>query len=440
MKISIIGTGYVGLVTGACFADTGNSVTCVDNVEAKVERLRKGEIPFFEPGLDTLVKRNTEGSRLAFTTNINDAVRNADIHFLCVGTPYVDEVGTLDTRNLIKVATMIAEHAKNGDMIVVKSTVPVGTAAQVREAIAGSGKQLHIVSNPEFLKEGNAVEDFMKPDRVVIGLEDEDGEQAKTMVELYKTFVRSGNPIEVMDNTSAEMVKLASNGYLATRISYMNEIANLCETTGADVTKVRKGMGLDSRIGNRYLFPGVGYGGSCFPKDIQALIHTGRQYDFGARILTAVHDVNFHQRKNFVNKLMDQFNGSVDGKVIAVWGLAFKANTDDIRDAPSIDIIDELIKGGAKVQVYDPEAMDNVREIFGDKISYAAENYGCLEGADALCVLTEWGVFRNPDFDKVKQLMKQALIIDGRNLYRSKELKKAGFRYLFVGQPFSGKQ
>lgn len=443
MKLSVIGTGYVGLVTGGCFADHGNQVICVDNNPEKLKTLRQGQVPFFEPGLETIIHRNIKDGRITFTDQLDKAVAQARIHFICVGTPYNDDLGTLDTRALQSVALTVAKHAKDGDLLVIKSTVPAGTAMQIRQRVneAAGDKRLHIVNNPEFLKEGNAVEDFMKPDRVVVGVDDENGDAAKLMNELYGPFVRTGNPILCMDNSSAEMVKLASNGYLATRISYINEIANLCETVGANVAKVRQGMGLDQRIGHRYLFPGLGYGGSCFPKDIQALMHMGQSHDgaFGARILTSVHEVNLHQRTVFIDKIRAHFGGKLSGKKIAVWGLAFKPNTDDIRDAPSIDILQALCEAGAQVRAYDPEAMKNIGAIFGDKITLCENNYACLEGADALCVLTEWGVFRNPDFEKIKAMMRQPVIFDGRNLYNQQELAKAGFSYFYVGQPFGGR-
>jgi UDPglucose 6-dehydrogenase len=439
MKISVIGAGYVGLVTGACFADHGNEVLCVDNNPNKLVALRQGKVPFFEPGLDDLVKRNLKEGRLHFSEKIADVVKDCRVHFICVGTPYNEEMQTLDTRIVEAAAVEVAKLAKNDDIIVVKSTSPVGTAARVRRQIAEATKtRLQVVSNPEFLKEGNAVEDFMKPDRVVIGVEDEQSDATKLMLELYAPFVRTGNPILCMDNNSAEMVKMASNGYLATRISYINEIANLCEASGANVSKVRQGMGLDSRIGHRYLFPGLGYGGSCFPKDIQALMHLGEKQNTKAPILRAVHEVNQNQRHIYFEKVRRFFGGKLSGKRFAIWGLAFKPNTDDVRDAPSLDIIAALLKEGASVQAYDPEGMNNVRKQFGDKVTFCENNYDCLKGADALCILTEWTVFRNPDFDKIKSMLTTPVIFDGRNLFNPQDLTKMGIKYFYVGQPYGG--
>ena len=437
MKISVVGTGYVGLVTGACLADHGNQVVCADISEEKIARLEKAEIPFFEPNLEDLVERNLREGRLKFSSDVKAAIEQAKLHFICVGTPFVDDIGSLNTEPLLKVVTAVADHAASGDLLIIKSTVPVGTASKATAMLKEKGRDdLWVVSNPEFLKEGEAVEDFMKPDRVVVGVKDVNSAAAECMRVLYKPFVRTGNPIVVTDNTSAEMIKLASNGFLATRISYMNEIANLCETTGADVAAVRRGMGLDSRIGHRYLFPGLGYGGSCFPKDIRELIHLGESYDFGARLLQAVHAVNEQQRQAFLDKIDHAFDGQVSGKTLAIWGMAFKANTDDIRDAPSIDIMAALLDKGAILRVYDPEAMDNVKKVFGDKLTYCDNSYDCLEDADGLCVCTEWRVFRNPDFDRLKSLMKGNFIFDGRNLYTDENLSAQGFSYYHVGQPF----
>ncbi len=436
MKLSIIGTGYVGLVTGVCFAEHGNQVICVDIDRNRIKALTRGEVPFFEPGLNNLLVRNTKEGRLQFSEDLAETVKSAQVHFICVGTPESIDAGKLDTEGVSSVARQVGKFTVADDVLVIKSTVPVGTAVDLSARISKEmQKQLQIVSNPEFLREGTAVEDFMKPDRVIVGLKDARSSAAAVMRRLYSPFVRTGNPILFMDHNSAEMVKLASNGYLATRISYMNELANLCEATGASVSMVRKGMGLDSRIGHRYLFPGLGYGGSCFPKDIQALIYLGKGYSFGSRIVKAVHEVNAQQRQNFLKKITNHFGASLQGKKLAIWGLSFKPNTDDIRDAPSLTIIEALLELGAQVHVYDPEAMRNVRTIFKDRIHYEANLNDGLKNADALCILTEWNLFRSPDFEKIKSLMRSPVIFDGRNLFTDVDLKRLGITYYYMGQP-----
>ena len=414
MKIAVIGTGYVGLVSGTCFAETGNQVICVDINEAKVEKLKNGEVPIYEPQLETLFERNVRQERLKFTTSLEEAVDKSDIIFLALPTP-PGEDGSADLSYILGVANQLGSIMKEYKVIVDKSTVPVGTAEKVAAAIKKSSTvDFDVVSNPEFLREGFAVEDFLKPDRVVIGTSSERAQ--KVMEDLYKPFVRQGNPIYFMDEKSAELTKYAANSFLATKISFMNEIANICEKLDANVDSVRIGIGSDTRIGKRFLFPGIGYGGSCFPKDVQALVKSSKEVGYDFKILNAVEEVNAEQKTIIVPKIKNYF-GNLKGKKIAVWGLAFKADTDDIREAPARYIIDELLELGAEVSAFDPEAMENTKEIYGDSIQYGKNSYDILEDADALLVATEWGVFRNPDFQKVGELLNEKVIFDGRNLY-----------------------
>jgi len=431
MNIAVIGTGYVGLVAGSCFAEGGNDVICVDNNADKVEQLKQGVIPIYEPGLPELVERNTREERLSFTTDLADAVRKSLVIFLAVGTPTTPS-GAADLSAVFAVAAAIGQAMDRYKVIVTKSTVPVGTANKIREIIKKNTKQpFDVVSNPEFLKQGAAVEDFMKPDRVIVGADDP--RPAEILRELYSPFVRTGNPVMIVDIQTAEIVKYAANAFLAARISFMNEIANLCETVGADVDMVRKGLASDSRIGPAFLFPGVGYGGSCFPKDTRALIETGKENNYDMKILQAVHEVNVGQPGRFVAKVVDHFK-DLKGKRFAVWGLAFKPRTNDMRDAPAIPIIEALLQKGATVAAYDPEAMDEAKRIFGTKIQLCPNNYGCLEGADALLVVTEWQAFRNPNFERMKSVMTQPVIFDGRNIYDSENLRELGFTYYGVGK------
>ena len=431
MKIAVIGTGYVGLVSGTCFAETGNQVICVDINEAKVEKLKNGEVPIYEPQLETLFERNVRQERLKFTTSLEEAVDNSDIIFLALPTP-PGEDGSADLSYILGVANQLGSIMKEYKVIVDKSTVPVGTAEKVAAAIKKSSTvDFDVVSNPEFLREGFAVEDFLKPDRVVIGTSS--GRAQKIMNELYKPFVRQGNPIYFMDEKSAELTKYAANSFLATKISFMNEIANICEKLDADVDSVRIGIGSDTRIGKRFLFPGIGYGGSCFPKDVQALVKSSKEVGYDFKILNAVEEVNAEQKTIIVPKIKNYF-GNLKGKKIAVWGLAFKADTDDIREAPARYIIDELLELGAEVSAFDPEAMENTKEIYGDSIQYGKNSYDILEDADALLVATEWGVFRNPDFQKVGELLNEKVIFDGRNLYELEKMTELGFRYYSIGR------
>lgn len=434
MNIAVIGTGYVGLVTGTCFAETGNNVICVDINEQKVKRLRQGEIPIFEPGLDVLFERNTKEGRLHFTTNLREAVDHAQIIFLALPTP-PGEDGSADLSYIMGVARDLGGIISEYKVIVDKSTVPVGTAEKVAAILAEKlpKKMFDVVSNPEFLREGVAVEDFLKPDRVVVGTRSE--KARKLMKQLYEPFVRQGNPIFFMDERSAEMTKYAANSYLAARISFMNEIANLCEKLGANVDQVRIGMGSDSRIGKRFLFPGIGYGGSCFPKDVQALAKTASLSSYDFKILKAVMKVNSIQKSVLTKKIRKHFKNDLAGKTFAVWGLAFKPNTDDIREAPALVIIDELLKAGAHVKAFDPEAMSNVKEIYGDNIQFCKSMYDTLEGADCLCIMTEWQEFRSPDFERMAELLHEPLIFDGRNVYDLDQMKSLGFQYVSIGRP-----
>ncbi|MEI2674333.1 MAG: UDP-glucose/GDP-mannose dehydrogenase family protein [Chitinophagaceae bacterium] len=432
MKISVVGTGYVGLVTGTCFAETGNHVICVDIDAAKVSRMQAGEIPIYEPGLETLFHRNIKQGNLEFTTDLKAAVEQTDIVFLALPTP-PNEDGSADLKYVLKVAEDLGGIINGYKIIIDKSTVPVGTADLVRERIAATCKhEFDVVSNPEFLREGMAVEDFMKPERVVIGTE---SEKAKDMLNrLYAPFVRQGNPIIFMDERSAELTKYAANAFLATKITFMNEIANLCERLGADVDMVRKGIGSDSRIGKRFLFPGVGYGGSCFPKDVKALNQMAGASGYNFSVLKSVMEVNDKQRVILVDKIISQFGNDLSGKTFAMWGLAFKPNTDDIREAPALYIIDALLQRGATIQAFDPEAMQNVKKEIGDTIRYGNNQYEVLKDADALIIVTEWSVFRTPDFDIMKQSMKNNMIFDGRNLFELDELKAQGFYYESIGR------
>ncbi len=421
MNIAVVGTGYVGLVTGTCLAETGNHVICVDINEDKVKKMQSGIVPIYEPHLDVLFERNIKQSRSTFTTKLADAIENAKIIFLALPTP-PGEDGSADLSYILGVANDLGKIIKDYKVIVDKSTVPVGTADKVREAMAKNAKvEFDVVSNPEFLREGFAVDDFLKPDRVVIGTSSD--KARKIMEELYKPYVRQGNPIIFMDEKSAELTKYAANAFLATKITFMNEIANLCELLGADVDSVRIGIGSDDRIGKRFLFPGIGYGGSCFPKDVQALAKSASEVKYDFKILDSVMDINEKQKTIIVPKIKAYFNNDLKGKKIALWGLAFKPDTDDIREAPALYIIDELTKAGATVSAYDPEAMNNVRNLVGDKITYAMDEYDALRDADALLIATEWSLFRTPDFDKVTSLLKNKVIFDGRNLYGIQQMR-----------------
>ena len=432
MDIAVIGTGYVGLVAGACFADMGNDVVCVDNNKQKLEQLEKGIIPIYEPGLEELVKSNTLEGRLSFSSDLDSAVKASDVCFIAVGTPQGED-GSADLHYVLGVAEEIAKAMNGYKVIVDKSTVPVGTADKVAEIIKKhTTHPFDVVSNPEFLKQGAAVDDFLYPDRVVIGSDSDRATQI--MQDIYSPFFRTGNRVIVMDVKSAEMTKYAANSFLATKISFMNEIANLCEKVGADAEMVRVGMSTDSRIGNKFLFPGLGYGGSCFPKDVKALIKTGLDNNCEMNIIKAADEANKKQRTNFLDKITKHFGEDLSGKTFAVWGLAFKPKTDDLREAPSITIINDLLKRGAKVKAFDPKAMDVAKFYFKDTITYATGAYNALENADALLLLTEWNEFRRPDFEKVKTLLKQPVIFDGRNQYNSIRVKEKGFKYYQIGK------
>lgn len=432
MKITVVGTGYVGLVTGTCLAETGNHVCCVDIDERKVNKLRNGQVTIYEPGLEKLFERNLKEERLSFTTNLAEGLQEAEIVFLALPTP-PGEDGSADLRYVLGVAEHIGKLLTDYKIIIDKSTVPVGTAEKVHAAIAKNySGEFDVVSNPEFLREGVAVEDFMKPDRIVIGTTSERAQ--KLLTELYGPYVRQGNPIIFMDERSAELTKYAANAFLATKISFMNEIAQMCERLDADVDMVRKGIGSDERIGKRFLFPGIGYGGSCFPKDVKALMHSAREVDYTFEILDAVTDVNEKQKSHLVTKIKRYF-GNLQGRHFALWGLAFKPNTDDIREAPALEIIQALLGEGATVSAFDPEAMDNVKEIVGDRIAFTETQYECLENADALIIATEWNEFRTPDFDKILTLLKDAVIFDGRNVFDVQTMEKKGFHYESIGRP-----
>jgi UDPglucose 6-dehydrogenase len=431
MKIAVVGTGYVGLVAGACLAESGNDVICVDKDDAKVRILRRGRMPFYEPGLEELVRRNRAEGRLAFTSTLPKAVRSSAVIFIAVGTPQGED-GSADVQQVLAVARDIARAMNGYKVIVDKSTVPVGTSDRVREVVRRETTHpFSVVSNPEFLKQGAAVEDFMKPDRVVIGAEDPRAEEL--MRELYSPFTRTGAPIMVMDCSSAELSKYAANAMLATRISFMNEIANVCELVGADVDQVRRAIGSDRRIGPSFLFPGIGYGGSCFPKDVQALIHFASKKEYDFRILQAVQTVNACQKTRLLVKMRAHF-GSLKGKIVAVWGLSFKPRTDDMREAPSVPLIEGLLAAGAKVQAYDPEAIGVAKGIFGNRVTFASGNYEALKGADCLAIVTEWNEFRRPDFPRMRKLMRGPIVFDGRNLFTPDQMKQNGFAYYSIGR------
>ena len=432
MKVAVVGTGYVGLVVGACLAETGNDVVCADVAEEKIDALRDNRIPIYEPGLEPLVASNQAAGRLRFTTDVGDAVEASEVVFIAVGTPS-DEDGSADLQHVLDVARTIGRHMNGPKVIITKSTVPVGTAVMVRETIAQeTAETFYVCSNPEFLKEGAAVEDFMKPDRVVIGVDA--AEAQRVLAELYAPFVRTGKPILFMDVPSAELTKYAANAMLATRISFMNQIAELCEQVGADVTLVRQGIGSDGRIGPAFLFPGPGYGGSCFPKDVKALIRTAREGAVDLDVLEAVEAANARQKRKLGRKLLALFDGSLGGRTIAVWGLAFKARTDDMRESPAIDLIETLLANGASVKAHDPEALASARRIFGDRITYTERMYDALEGADALAIVTEWLEFRNPDFARMRRLMSRPVVVDGRNLYAPERMRALGFTYHSIGR------
>ena len=432
MKLAIVGTGYVGLVTGTCLADTGNDVICVDIDKEKVEKLNNNIMPIYEPDLDTYFERNVQEGRLKFTTNLKEAADHAEIIFLALPTP-PGEDGSADLSYILGVADELGKIIKDYKVIVNKSTVPVGTAEKVRAAVSKNTKtEFDVVSNPEFLREGLAVDDFMKPDRIVIGTRSE--KARKMMEELFAPFVRQGNPIVFMDERSSELTKYAANSYLATRITFMNEIANICERIGADVDMVRIGMGNDTRIGKRFLFPGIGYGGSCFPKDVSALHKSSKEYGYDFDILDSVMRVNEIQKTIIVPKIKNYFKNDLKGKKIALWGLAFKPDTDDIREAPSLYIINKLLEEGVEITAYDPEAMDNVKKLLGDKIKFVNDHYEALKDADALVIATEWSVFRTPDFRKVAANLKSKVIFDGRNLYDLKQMESLGFYYNSIGR------
>ena len=432
MKIAVIGTGYVGLVTGTCFAETGNEVMCVDIDQRTVDMLNNGQITIYEPGLEKIFLRNLKEDRLKFTSDLKTGIKDAQILFLALPTP-PGEDGSADLKYVLGVAKSLGSLISEYVVVVDKSTVPVGTAEKVTTAIAENAKvEFDVVSNPEFLREGVAVEDFMKPDRVVIGCGSERAK--KLMSELYAPFVRSGNPLIFMDVRSAELTKYAANAFLATKITFMNEISQLCERLGADVDMVRLGIGSDARIGKRFLFPGIGYGGSCFPKDVQALVKSSNEVAYDFQILNAVMDVNEKQKLHLIPKVESHFNGDLKGKHFALWGLAFKPNTDDIREAPALYMIDALLNAGATVTAFDPEAMPNVKQMVGDKIQFAESQYEALEGADALLIATEWNEFRTPDFNKIGQLLKNKTIFDGRNLFDIATMEKLGYHYESIGR------
>lgn len=438
MKIAVIGTGYVGLVTGACLAEVGTEVVCVDVDEQKIKNLKKGILPIYEPGLEDIVERNTKTNRLHFTTSLQQAIVDAEVAFIAVGTP-PGEDGSADLQYVLQVAASIGEYMNGYMVIVTKSTVPVGTAIHVKQTIQAALKnrnvsfEFDVASNPEFLKEGAAVEDFLKPDRIVIGVE---SEKAKSLLhQLYEPFVLNGHPILFMDVPSAEMTKYAANAMLATKISFMNDIANLCERVGANINHVRQGIGSDPRIGNKFIYPGIGYGGSCFPKDVKALIHTGEQYNYPLKILQAVDAVNNAQKKVLAQKINQYFQHQLQNKVFALWGLSFKPHTNDMREAPSLVIIEDLLQAGAKVQAYDPVAMKEAKQILGNKISYAHSAMEAVKNADALLLITEWPEFRLPDWEDVYKAMKTPVIFDGRNIYNSSEMRKKGFTYFGIGLP-----
>lgn len=432
MKIAVVGTGYVGLVTGTCFAETGNTVTCVDIDVNKVNKLNSGKITIYEPGLELLFERNIKQGRLFFTTNLAEGIKDATVIFLALPTP-PGEDGSADLKYILGVASDLGSLLKDYTVVIDKSTVPVGTADKVKARIAANAKvEFDVVSNPEFLREGVAVDDFMKPERVVIGTSS--AKARKIMETLYAPFVRQGNPLVFMDERSAELTKYAANAFLATKITFMNEIANLCELVGADVDSVRKGIGTDSRIGKRFLFPGIGYGGSCFPKDVQALAKSSTDVKYDFRILEAVMEVNADQKTILIPRIKDFYKGDLKGKTFAIWGLSFKPHTDDIREAPALYNIEELIKAGAIVKAHDPESMENVKGIMGDKIQYTQTPYEAAEGADAIFIATEWPEFRTPDFERLSKSLKKKVIFDGRNLYDLDQMKELGYTYFSIGR------
>ena len=432
MQISVIGTGYVGLVVGACLAETGNTVWCADVDQKKIDGLKQNVIPIYEPGLDALVERNQKAGRLNFTTDVADSIRRSEVVFIAVGTP-PDEDGSADLRHVLDVADMIGRSMKREMVIVTKSTVPVGTAAKVADCVGKSAQySFHMCSNPEFLKEGAAVDDFMYPDRVVLGV---DSDHARSvMAELYAPFVRTGKPIIFMDIASAEMTKYAANAMLATRISFMNEVANLCERVGANVDLVRKGIGSDSRIGPAFLFPGPGYGGSCFPKDVKALVRTARESGACLRVLESVEAVNDDQKHRLFQKLQQAIGPELRGTKVAVWGLAFKPNTDDMREAPAITLIEDLLQAGSQVAAHDPVAMPEAKRRLGNRVSFADTNYDALSGADALAIVTDWNEYRHPDFGRIKSSLRRPVIVDGRNLYATMKMAELGFKYHSIGR------
>ena len=440
MNIAVVGTGYVGLVTGTCFAETGNNVICVDVDKNKIKKMKNGELPIYEPGLMNYFERNTKNGRLNFTTNLKDAVEKSSMIFLCLPTPQ-DGNGSADLSYILKVAqdlgNLFSENPSWDFKIVVdKSTVPVGTSEKVKTTINKTTPTFNfdVVSNPEFLREGLAVDDFMRPERIIIGTTNETSR--KLLEQLYEPFVRSGNPIYFVDEKSAEMIKYAANSFLATKISFMNEIANLCELTGADVDKVRAGVGSDSRIGKRFLFPGVGYGGSCFPKDVKALINTANENKYDFKILNAVVNVNENQIDLFYKKILKHFNADIKGKTIAVWGLAFKPNTDDVREAPALKLIKKLLDKVVKITVYDPEAIGTTKAVLGDSIKYVSNQYDALKNADALVLMTEWNEFRNPNFETIKSMLNTPVVFDGRNVFDVLKMRELGFNYYSIGRPF----
>jgi UDPglucose 6-dehydrogenase len=433
MKILVIGTGYVGLVAGACLAETGNDVVCADIDAAKIERLRQNILPIYEPGLDELVKRNQEQGRLSFTTDVGGATADAQVVFLAVGTP-PDEDGSADLRHVLAAAATVGQHLRREAVIITKSTVPVGTAAKVAAMVGQYATvPFHICSNPEFLKEGDAVEDFLRPDRVVLGAESDFARSL--LAELYAPFVRTGKPILFMDIASAELTKYAANAMLATRISFMNEIALLCEQVGADVDNVRRGVGSDARIGAAFLFPGPGYGGSCFPKDVKALLRTAAEHNVALTVVEGAERANERQKRVMFERLEVALGGSVRGRRIAVWGLAFKARTDDLRESPALSLIDALLRAGAIVVAHDPVAMPNAKAVLGDRVTFAATSYDALSGADALAIVTDWNEYRHPDFTRMHGALAQPVVIDGRNLYRPEKMQALGFRYTSIGRP-----
>ncbi|HAV29046.1 MAG TPA: UDP-glucose 6-dehydrogenase [Saprospirales bacterium] len=434
MNIAIVGTGYVGLVSGTCFAETGNNVVCIDIDENKVLRMQNGEVPIYEPGLEVLFERNTKQGRLSFTTDLAEGIKNAEIIFLALPTPPGAD-GSADLKYVLKVAEDLSHIITDYKVIVDKSTVPVGTADKVYGRLAANLDEsfFDVVSNPEFLREGVAVDDFMRPERVVIGTSS--SKAKKVMERLYNPFVRQGNPVIFMDEKSAEMTKYAANSFLATKITFMNEVANLCEEIGANVDMVRKGIGSDSRIGKRFLFPGVGYGGSCFPKDVKALAKTAQENNCDFRILQSVMDVNEVQKSILSRRIKNYFGESIANKTIGIWGLAFKPNTDDIREAPALTIIDELLKAGAQIKAFDPEAMENVKALMGDKIILCDNQYDAIEGTDALAVVTEWNVFRTPDYDRIMSSLREPVVFDGRNVFDPVDMKERGFVYSSIGRP-----